>query len=372
MLPNTDYRYRTVITFATFMKNRNFGLDLVRAISIWLVLLQHTGISPFGLKIGNIGVDVFFVLSGFLIGEILIRDISRENSFATLKKFWIRRWFRILPVYYLALAVKFIFFDHSIGWNILYYVFFLQNHFYGIQYYSVTWSLVIEEWFYLTAPLYIMAAYTIFKKQTIRRLLFSLLAFIVLVNIGRFIYVSVKNVPFEGVNGNVPFRLDSLFCGVIIAFLKLEIPALFRKLTSGIYFLIGLSIFLSYTIYLGWLASHPPARDIQVFPRTFGLFVLSASIALMIPAIQGLTLNPLRNIVNKSVYQFVTMTSLLTYSIYLVHPFVFPYFLENPVKPGSGMWFAETFGAIFLTYAIAWLIYRFYEKPVLQLREKFA
>jgi site-specific recombinase XerD len=56
---------------------RNLGLDIMRAFSIWLVLLQHGGINIRGLaplKIGGIGVEIFFVISGFLIGGILFRD----------------------------------------------------------------------------------------------------------------------------------------------------------------------------------------------------------------------------------------------------------------------------------------------------------
>ncbi|MBL0328837.1 MAG: hypothetical protein IPP64_05320 [Bacteroidetes bacterium] len=57
--------------------NRNFGLDLIRVVAISLVLIAHAGItSVYGLKIGGLGVEIFFVLSGFLIGQILIRDFS--------------------------------------------------------------------------------------------------------------------------------------------------------------------------------------------------------------------------------------------------------------------------------------------------------
>src|ERR1035437_3385980 len=109
------------------------------------------------MEIGSIGVEIFFVLSGFLIGGILFREIDKGNSFVkTLINFWIRRWFRILPLYYAVLLFKFIAIDHSIGWNILYYFAFLQNNFYGINYFSVSWSLVVEEWFYLFAPLFLL------------------------------------------------------------------------------------------------------------------------------------------------------------------------------------------------------------------------
>lgn len=107
---------------------RNFGLDIMRSVSILLVLLQHIGFYISGLaplRLGGVGVEVFFVLSGFLIGGILFKEIHKGNNlFQTLKSFWIRRWFRILPLYYAVLLFKFIALDNSIGWNIFYYVFF--------------------------------------------------------------------------------------------------------------------------------------------------------------------------------------------------------------------------------------------------------
>ncbi len=201
---------------------RNFGLDILRAFSIWLVLLQHAGINIRGLaplKIGGIGVEIFFVLSGFLIGGILFREIDKGNSFVqTLKSFWIRRWMRILPLYYAVLLFKFTFIDHTIGFNILYYIFFLQNNFYGIQYLEVSWSLVIEEWFYLFTPIFLLVTTTLFKSD--KKVFISMICIVICVIVLRTFYVFNGNVPYEGVNGNFPFRFDSLFLGVILAFIK--------------------------------------------------------------------------------------------------------------------------------------------------------
>ena len=89
---------------------RNFGLDLVRAIAILLVLITHIGLKSDyvgGLEIGNLGVEFFFVLSGFLIGGILIKDFSNGGvNIPVIANFWIRRWFRTLPVYYLVQAAQ--------------------------------------------------------------------------------------------------------------------------------------------------------------------------------------------------------------------------------------------------------------------------
>lgn len=82
-------------------KQRNFGLDLIRAISIALVIIDHRFDIMF--EIGTVGVQIFFILSGFLIGQILLKDFKNGSNGATILKFWKRRWFRTIPLYYLVL-----------------------------------------------------------------------------------------------------------------------------------------------------------------------------------------------------------------------------------------------------------------------------
>src|ERR1700676_3766910 len=90
--------------------NRVPGLDIFRSIAILLVLACHfslcgvmTGPMTENIRfwLGILGVQLFFVLSGFLIGSILIRDLSaRGVGFQQVRHFWARRWFRTLPNYY--------------------------------------------------------------------------------------------------------------------------------------------------------------------------------------------------------------------------------------------------------------------------------
>ena len=84
---------------------RNFGLDVLRAAAIVMVLVSHTANALNFL--GVYGVELFFVLSGFLIGDILIRSAARQSrfDFRDLAEFWTRRWFRTLPNYYWFLAL---------------------------------------------------------------------------------------------------------------------------------------------------------------------------------------------------------------------------------------------------------------------------
>ncbi len=344
---------------------RNFGLDLLRAISIWLVLFQHAGINIPGLKplkIGGIGVEIFFVISGFLIGGILFKEIYKKNKLRkTLQKFWVRRWFRILPLYYLILALKFIFIDDSIGWNVLYYVFFLQNNFYGIDYFQVSWSLVIEEWFYLFSPIFLFYAIHFLKKE--KRIVYAMIAFILLVVVLRSMYVLHGNVSYEGINGNFPFRFDSLFIGVLLAYLNYKKWLLFAILKSKVVFLSGLGLFFGY-IYYYWSLAYP--HDLindRYFPRTIGFFILPFSIGLILPYVTGITISNWK----KLHIRFIVQTSILTYAIYLIHPFIYKNILNTEwIHPYPFRFMLS----ILLTYLLAFLSYQGFEKPILKYRDK--
>jgi peptidoglycan/LPS O-acetylase OafA/YrhL len=349
--------------------NRNFGLDLMRAISIWMVLAQHGGINIPGLqplRIGGIGVEIFFVLSGFLIGGILFKEIDKKMPITkTLKNFWTRRWFRILPLYYLVILFKFIVIDHSIGYNIIYYLLFLQNNFYGIQFFGVSWSLVIEEWFYLFTPFYLIFATNILKSE--KKIFWAIIAFIVFVNLARLGYVLKANVPYEGINSNFPFRFDSLFLGVLLAFIKHKKWDLFEKLKSPYIALIGFAMFVGY-IYFYWTLSYPNKLiDSSLLPRTIGFFILPFTVALTVPFLASINYNQHKNLLTKGFYQLITYTSILTYAIYLIHTFIFPVILHNPTIPSALL---QWIIALTLSYLFAWLVYQMFEKPILNYRDK--
>jgi len=355
----------------TTPKSRNFGLDIIRAFSIWLVLLQHAGITATGfttLEIGKIGVEVFFVLSGFLIGGILFREFEKENSFASIKRFWIRRWFRILPVYYLFLLIKFIM-DPSIGWDIFYFIFFLQNNFGpGIDFFGVTWSLVIEEWFYIVAPIFIMVAYKITKNLKVVSLF--ILGFIVFENVIRYLYATKTGVPFEGISGSVPFRFDSLFIGMALAFIKHHFKGLFKKLQSHWVLLCGIVGLTSYLFYI-YSISHPVDNFANyLLPKTLGFFLLSFFMALFIPFFYTIKSIKTDNLPSKIFYWFVHWTSLLTYAIYLSHMLFFSPIIKSNLFGDS--YFIKVSVSVILTYLASYVIYRYFEKPVLQLRERFS
>lgn len=145
------------------MKNRNCTLDILRAAAIILVVNCHiiSSYRPSGLlevfQLGGHGVDLFFVLSGWLLGKQLCEEL-RDSGTIDLRRFWSRRWLRTLPAYYAMLAATFMQVlvegKQDIRWSFLY---FAQNYQDRMPYFSISWSLCVEEHFYLfVAPLLLL------------------------------------------------------------------------------------------------------------------------------------------------------------------------------------------------------------------------
>jgi peptidoglycan/LPS O-acetylase OafA/YrhL len=135
------------------------SLDGLRTVSILLVLISHS-INAFGhgdpLVLGNLGVRVFFVISGFLITGLLLQEL-KANDTIDLGKFYFRRTLRIFPPFYFFLLLMFVF--ALCGWTTLAPKSFLPALTYTSDYISTgdrqlahSWSLSIEEQFYLLWP----------------------------------------------------------------------------------------------------------------------------------------------------------------------------------------------------------------------------
>lgn len=137
------------------------GLDLIRAAAILLVIIHHLRWLPgapvalkwFGLR-AYIGVDLFFVLSGWLIGGQLFRELARTGE-VDLRRFWAKRWLRTLPAYYAVLLVLVMLGRLTPG-DVPGMAVFLQNYVDPMRW-LVTWSLCIEEHFYLVLPVLVVA-----------------------------------------------------------------------------------------------------------------------------------------------------------------------------------------------------------------------
>jgi peptidoglycan/LPS O-acetylase OafA/YrhL len=130
--------------------NRIPQLDGVRALAFLMIFLRHA----FGIPLFWAGVDIFFVLSGFLISSILMNSAGEPGAWS---HFYKRRALRILPTYCVYLLLATYFFQLHWGWNILWYVLFAMNIPEALWPLApdgpgVLWSLAVEEQFYFVWP----------------------------------------------------------------------------------------------------------------------------------------------------------------------------------------------------------------------------
>jgi len=145
------------------MKSRNQSLDVLRGVAILLVLGGHVPYFYLWHKIGWAGVDLFFVLSGFLISGLLFREFI-ETGAINFRRFIIRRGFKIWPALYVYLLVMRLLMAGQPGGvqsGFIESVLFVRNYFpmadRGGYFFDHTWSLAVEEHFYLLLPLLLMA-----------------------------------------------------------------------------------------------------------------------------------------------------------------------------------------------------------------------
>jgi peptidoglycan/LPS O-acetylase OafA/YrhL len=177
-------------------------LDAIRALAILLVLVHHWLPNDHFLNFfsnGKIGVDLFFVLSGFLITKILIGGRESISNYATstsrvLYIFYIRRALRIFPIYYLTIFLAFLLNIEHIRSTLGYFLFYFSNqYFYQAKdwgwAFAPLWSLAVEEQFYLLWPIIILYA-----RQ--KHLLNWIIAFIILGPVSRYYFSTIDQTFF--------------------------------------------------------------------------------------------------------------------------------------------------------------------------------
>jgi peptidoglycan/LPS O-acetylase OafA/YrhL len=150
--PSVDPRFQD--------RERQPGLDLLRALGIVVVVIYHAGIMGFPMpgrvhRWGWIGVDLFFVLSGYLIGGQLLAPLAQDRQI-DLKRFFARRALRIMPAYFVILAI-YIFLPSWREYPEMYpwwkFLLSVQNiALHGGTAFSHAWSLAVEDQFYLALP----------------------------------------------------------------------------------------------------------------------------------------------------------------------------------------------------------------------------
>ncbi|SDE39192.1 acyltransferase family protein [Riemerella columbipharyngis] len=298
-------------------KNRIFGLDILRAIAILFVVFTHAGkfFPPKYIKYYMMfdydGVGIFFVLSGFLIGNIFIKQVEgKQVTFGEIKFFWIKRWTRTLPNYYFILIILIIFniSQINIRGGILHLIFLQnlleipKNNFFGWS-----WSLSVEEWFYIFFPL---AVYLLFSlKFSIKKSIFIYsFIFILTIPIFRFlVYHSKVNFTYENyysLSHSVFYRLDAIAYGVMAAYLYSYYRKWWNTYKKPL-LIVGI-ILLSLALYFGHFISGYAYKLSE-------LSLTSITVFCFLPYLNSIKYS-------KSLfYKPITFLSVTSYSLYLVN-----------------------------------------------------
>jgi peptidoglycan/LPS O-acetylase OafA/YrhL len=198
------------------------SLDGLRAIAVLWVMLHHMRIffhvdgflTPV-LRSGSLGVDIFFVISGFLITGLLITHLSERIH---IRRFYIHRFFKIVPQFYALLFIQLIFLASAD--KILPYLFFMQNYFPSEFMLMHTWSLAVEEHFYIVYPLLLVLIYKVtLKNQRFIATMITLLSLIILGNIIRMVSFSQAGFFEQYVSYQTTHvRFDELLAGCVLRF----------------------------------------------------------------------------------------------------------------------------------------------------------
>ena len=357
------------------LSKRAIGLDLLRALAILMVLFYHGWIfvSGFFPKAGMLfflgywGVELFFVLSGFLIGGILIEKVLNTNSFGlnTIIDFWKRRWIRTIPIYLIALLLHFISINYIVGFPTSFdfrYLFFAQNLVHAHpSFFPEAWSLSVEEWFYLSLPLTVLIAFIFPTKNKEKRLLVAFLALLLLFTYFRW---SQSDGTFDinswdkNIRKVVAFRLDALLYGVIAAWVfktKKSFAITYRKylLLFGA-ILVPIAYFVFYKKF---------SAD---FNNVFFSSLSSLGFALTL-----FYFKTWQGPKNKSILNAITFLSVISYSLYLIH-YTFLFRVLNNFIIARTLMNASVLLFVYLLFAIvlASLFHYYFEKPFLKLKEK--
>jgi peptidoglycan/LPS O-acetylase OafA/YrhL len=213
---------------------RNKRLDILRCVAVVTVILHHLGDSRFFTRMGWTGVDLFFVLSGFLISGLLFSEYKRRHAIS-FKRFFIRRALKIYPAFYLFLfitgiAQKLVFHSHPKLVQYLHEVFFVMNYKQGI--WDHAWTLAVEEHFYIFLPifLFIVGRFSSNPENPFRLIPWAAVAIASLCLGFRAASVYIGTPNFHMAYTASHERMDALFFGVFIGYLYHFRPAILGEL----------------------------------------------------------------------------------------------------------------------------------------------
>lgn len=352
----------------------------MRALAILMVLSSHilwiypkkeSLLSQFFTLFGFLGVEMFFVLSGFLIGTILYNTYQKEDfTLKIMMNFLKRRWYRTLPNYYLFFLVNIIIafiigFSINDWWK---YPFFLQNVVTTmLPFYPESWSLAIEEYAYVLFPLaLVLMPSKIEKKYKFLFILIGMLLFFLFTKI--FYNYTTTNITINQWNISlknvVVYRVDAILYGILFSWIAQNYSTAWIKYK-------WIALFFSFIfmsiLYVGVGFFQFTIEKAPLFWNVFYLPLTSLSVGLLLPILSQWKTTKL------PIKKPVVFISLTSYSFYLIHYGIvlqlMKYFFPTENYSFNQL---HLYLLLFLvlSFTLSYINFRFFEKPMMDLRDK--
>lgn len=370
--------------------NRSAGLDYLRTASILIVIFNHFLISFFfatsKIKFEGVialisasavlSIEWLFVLSGFLIGAMMIRSFERSDNWAACARdFWLRRWFRTVPAYYLFIFINYLLIKYQLTEGAFEYrsLFFSQNlhepeqtpHFFG-----ESWSLALDEWFYLTMPIMLGLLSFVFPLGGKKSFLIASAVLIITPVLAR-VAISDGFNFFQwdaAVRRITIYHLDATGWGVLAAAVNKWFPTWWRsgigqKLGGGLLLMLAGTCGSAYLVRIG-ANEEALANLISIWSIT----LMSSGTFFIIPWLS----QSFKKTFNSN--RLVETISLYSYSIYLCH---FPtiilvkYFFEINQFTSIIKLILIMIFCLAMVLLSASFVFHLFEKPISDLRERF-
>jgi peptidoglycan/LPS O-acetylase OafA/YrhL len=295
-------------------------LDVLRAVAVFMVLGRHVYVSGYLMRTGWMGVDLFFVLSGYLVTGLLLAEQRKLGAMRPVR-FWLRRGFKIYPPFYALVIASAIFRFHQEG-SVWPEALFVQNYAHG--WWHHTWSLAVEEHFYLLLPIALwLLARSSARQDTEPRDPFTKLPLLVGVVMAVALALRVVTFAIGPHDAGVDFffhhvcpthlRIDSLAIGALLAYVYHYKKDAIARLGRGRLFAIGAA---SALLLLPWTFA-----DVEqsVALATFGLPLIAIAFAgVLVVFVQWPRIAP-RSRAISAIARGLGYVGRHSYSIYLWH-----------------------------------------------------
>ena len=399
--PNTENK---ILSDNNMGQKRVKVLDGMRAFAILFVLLSHSAISlktPLVIKFGSsefqnvffngwVGVDLFFVLSGFLItSQLLYKTLNMKN----LKTYALRRFFRIAPTYYVTVLATLIVYYYAVpilgahqqinlldfvgtwAWPLLAHLIFLHDYLWrepSIN--GLFWSIPVEIKFYIALPVFLIL---LGKIKNPKGQIAAVAIFVILYVLGKYFLIysvyggSIVSFEIFFLNIRTPFHLalDGLLIGVLCAFILTNtyIAALKpHTFLMNVLFVCGLLLF-----FVNAMFPHLTELQADFFDQALMIPLFSLSFGFMLIAL-------VRGCFARGFFEnrFLRFIALISYSLYLSHLFVISFHakIEDTISsfiPWPILCWVVVFLIFFLIcIAVAYILHRVIERPFLNWSKK--